>query len=872
KSNLSLFPGLAGTMAESKRFDTQSPGCLEGLFNFLALNQRLQMPKMIAYRKNNEGNSNTLRVKVPKPKNRSEKDESVPKGTNNVSPTAKVGTFIWRTLMFKKRTPRKDQKKSDSPASSPSSSRLTRSRSIHHSKCFDYVVPDELASHYRSMIESSTNEVDSFPSAPPLSLESPQGPNIQESCKSSSGKHSLNAEAPCEIVPQSSNDETEASSKPKSHDAATHHSKEFMDFLELFNAHRELFLKILHDPSLLVPLENQDQEASSSGVVPLNKSELFPRPGGSSGKRNPIFDRSDSENNRRSEIQKSSSRSKSDIEAAKVIGTRMPDGVEGSSVSLTESKSLRKSRTTSNRFKAIHKKIKDAVKENRKELARITKDGVFHKLPYGQKMAEFMKSPSSEKYVQEEKQMRRSYSIAESIDKYSTLYESISKDSKICPERISTMFEGDASLKDKKPLLSMKRITSLPEMRLYSPHQDVLPEVSDSQIVPKTHNPESGCFSSYQTDSFSICTEGNFYPDDITERTADIYSEHNYGESSLLGSLEEDLHSILRSPSIPSFARSFSHRRINSLPSFDRSFFQDRVTSFTEHSIADSEPTFEHMQLEDDEWLVKPPHSPGPYAASFKDDEWLVRPLQSSRVNTTDHEDEEWLVRTSQLSSGNAADYEDEEWLVKPVQPSSASALNSDFQFIHEFAEDAGSLHIYVNDKNEADFQYVKDILKKSGFSCGEADWYAANQPVSPVIFEEAECSCQEIDMANDEPHSVVRRMLLFDLMNEVLMDIYDSSLVTGPWHSRFDSRTRPIPMGSHVLEEVWANVSCYLSLQWKPDLTVEDIVAHDVMMKDSWMNLVYDAECLALDLEDMVVDDLLDDIVLQIVLISIDA
>ncbi|XP_040385160.1 uncharacterized protein LOC102702236 isoform X2 [Oryza brachyantha] len=774
--------------------------------------------------------------------------------------------------MFKKRTLRKDQKKSESPASSPSSSRLMRSQSIHHSKCFNYVVPDELASHYHSMIESSSNEVGSCHSAPPLLQDSPKGPIVQEPCRSSSSKHSLHAEAPCETVPLSSNDETEASSKQKSRDAASHHSKEFMDFLELFNAHRELFLKILHDPSLLAPLENQDQEASSSGAVPLNKAELFSRPGGSSGKRNPIFDRNDSENNRKSEIQKSPSRSKSDIETAKVIGTRMPGGVDGSSISLTESKSLRKSGSTSNRFKAIRKKIKDAVKENRKEIARITKDGVFHKLPYGQKVAGFMKSPSTEKYVQEDKRMRRSYSIAESIDKYSTLYESISKDSKISPERPSTAFEGDASSKDKKPPLPMKRITSLPEMRLYSPQREVLPEVSDSQIVATVYNLESGCFSSHQTDSFSICTEGNFYPDDITERAGDIYSEHNYGESALLGSLEEDLRSMLRSPSLPSFAQSFSHRRINSLPSFDRSFFQDRVTSFTEHSVADSEPTFENMQLEDDDWLVKPPHPPGPYASSLKDDEWLVRPLQSSGVNTADHEDEEWLVSTTQLSGGNAADFEDEEWLVKPVQPSNTDALNSEFQFIHEFAEDLGSLHIYVNDKNEADFQYVKDILKKSGFGCGEADWYAANQPVSPVIFEEAEFSCQEIDMANDEPHSVVRRMLLFDLINEVLMGIYDSSLVTGPWHSRFDSRTRPIPMGSHVLEEVWANVSSYLSLQWKPGLTVEDIVAHDVMMKDSWMNLVYDAECLALDLEDMVVDDLLDDIVLQIVLISIDA
>ena len=36
-------------------------------------------------------------------------------------------------------------------------------------------------------------------------------------------------------------------------------------------------------------------------------------------------------------------------------------------------------------------------------------------------------------------------------------------------------------------------------------------------------------------------------------------------------------------------------------------------------------------------------------------------------------------------------------------------------------------------------------------------------------------------------------------------------------------------------------------------------------------MNLVYDAECTALDMEDLMVEDLLDDVVIQIVLESID-
>ncbi|KAM0861886.1 hypothetical protein ACQ4PT_045602 [Festuca glaucescens] len=867
-------------MAEHRRFDKRSPGCLEGLFNFLALNQKLQMPKTIAYRKHGEINDNALRVKVPKPKSDTDKEETVSKETNIVSPTAKPNMFMWKTLMFKKKTHKKVQKKNDSHSnshanlpspsrltrsSSPSSSRLTRSSSIHHSKCFDYVVPDDLASEYQRMNELSSSETGSSHGAQQSSHESPRGPVFQESCKtcgSINGKHILDAESPCQTLPEKVPSENEVSSKQKNRDDSTRQSKEFLDFLELFNAHRELFLKILHDPSLLVPPEQQEQEASSSHGVPMSKLESFPRPGGSSGKRNPIFDRSDSEKSRRAEIQRSPSRPKGDLEGVEVISTRMPSGVEASTVSLVESRSLEKNGTTSNRFKAISKKIKDVVKDNRRELARITKDGVFHKMPYGQKMVELTKTTSTKKFVQEEKQIRRSYSIAESVDKYSTLYDSISRESKTFPERpsTSTALEDGASLNVKKSPMHMKRIISLPEMQLYSPHRNALIEVPDSRTMPKTCNIEPARSSSSKNGSTNIYTEGNYYPDDI-------YSEQNDGESAYLGSLEEDLRSILRTPSLSSFARSFSHRRINSLPSFDRSLLQDHNYSFTEHSVADSEPTFEHMQLEDDEWLVKPSQLSGECVADSKDEEWLIRPLKPSSINVTDHQDEEWVIETPHLLGANAV--EDEEWLVKPAQPLNADGLNSEFRFLQE--NDTRSLRIYVNDKNEADFQYVKDILKKSGFSCGDADWYATNQPVSPVIFEEAECSSHDLDMASDEPHSIARRMLLFDIINEVLMHIYDSSLINGPWHSRFDPRTRPIPMGSHVLEEVWANVSCYLSLQWKPNHTVDDVVAYDIMRKDNWMNLLYDVECVALDLEDLMLEDLLDDVVLQIVLISID-
>src|SRR4051812_2381460 len=102
-----------------------------------------------------------------------------------------------------------------------------RSSSIHHSKCFEYVVPDEVALEYQQMNELSANETGSSHGAPQSSHQSPRGPVFQEShrpCDSISGKHSLNAETPCETIPEKLTSENEVSSKQKSHDDSTHHS------------------------------------------------------------------------------------------------------------------------------------------------------------------------------------------------------------------------------------------------------------------------------------------------------------------------------------------------------------------------------------------------------------------------------------------------------------------------------------------------------------------------------------------------------------------------------------------------------------------------------------------------------------------------
>jgi hypothetical protein len=70
------------------------------------------------------------------------------------------------------------------------------------------------------------------------------------------------------------------------------------------------------------------------------------------------------------------------------------------------------------------------------------------------------------------------------------------------------------------------------------------------------------------------------------------------------------------------------------------------------------------------------------------------------------------------------------------------------------------------------------------------------------------------------------------------------------------------MPKGNYLVNEVWNNVSSYLSLRPELDETLDDVVGRDLTKGTGWMNLQQEEECVALELEEMIIDDLLDEII----------
>ncbi|GLT43309.1 hypothetical protein SLA2020_172690 [Shorea laevis] len=175
------------------------------------------------------------------------------------------------------------------------------------------------------------------------------------------------------------------------------------------------------------------------------------------------------------------------------------------------------------------------------------------------------------------------------------------------------------------------------------------------------------------------------------------------------------------------------------------------------------------------------------------------------------------------------------------------------------------SLHSVSDKESDACFNYVRDVLELSGFM--EYDihrtWYSPDQPLNPSLFKELEsCLHQEPECSFEENGSNCHHWLVFDLVNEALIVISHGSAVYFPKAFSFSSHICQSPKGHNILQEVWAKVSRILEFIPDPDQSLDDIVSRD-LTKDPYMNLQPEAECVALDLEDLIFDELLDEALL---------
>lgn len=173
---------------------------------------------------------------------------------------------------------------------------------------------------------------------------------------------------------------------------------------------------------------------------------------------------------------------------------------------------------------------------------------------------------------------------------------------------------------------------------------------------------------------------------------------------------------------------------------------------------------------------------------------------------------------------------------------------------------------IEVDASNQAAFNYVRKVLELSGFTGHQSlgMWYSDNQPVDPSVYDELEgCLLLDPDCSGNGEGGQCNHLLLFDIINEGLLEIFARSYSYYPRPLSSLSNVHPVPVGENVLYKVWTLISCYLnstSFELYPSL--DYYVSKDLAKYDGWMNLQFDSECVGLELDDLLFDDLLEEII----------
>lgn len=173
-----------------------------------------------------------------------------------------------------------------------------------------------------------------------------------------------------------------------------------------------------------------------------------------------------------------------------------------------------------------------------------------------------------------------------------------------------------------------------------------------------------------------------------------------------------------------------------------------------------------------------------------------------------------------------------------------------------------------VDTFSEAEFNYVKDVLELSGLSTSHESlftWFSHDQPLDPTVYDELEgCLLFDPESSGNEESSGAHcnHLVLFDLINEVLIEIFGRSYSYYPKPLSSLCHLYPIPVGDQVLREVWTLIKWHLKLNSELDPSLDYYVSRDMEKSDGWMNLQFDSECVGFELDDLIFDDLLTEII----------
>ncbi|XVE96875.1 hypothetical protein REPUB_Repub02eG0261200 [Reevesia pubescens] len=681
-------------------------------------------------------------------------------------------------------------------------------------------------------------------------------------------------------------------SKDPTKDASAYQSKYLMDALDIINMNKGFLLTILQDPGSPLAQHFHKQQAISAKMG-VKKSETFPSPGSSSSRGS--IPRSQKQKQdatglhakeKESDVsfdgQKSPDHESTEDICAKsmalIAADHRADGIHKLNQSKAEmadispsgsSHHLKQSggnKVAKKRFKHLKQNIKHAIKEIKKERHRIAMDAFLHKIPHKKGFSKdltkdivdhfkipsrirdvFSESSTRNRRMQHE---RRASSFKESMDRYTQLYESsFNKEAKEHnSRRIQERREEEMALPRWRAPKSLGRILSSPELYSYESEDS---SDSFSSDVPIT--------VANSTLSISSLTEQKIL--DLSE-ALDYRSQDTLGK----GESEENMIGTRETHSVSS-----EQLALNS--STDSKTIAQVGKTSDESGRGDNDSESEQDSKPETVPITKQEEPSSPLL-DFNFEGQIASPEEISK--SQDYSSLSFYLHVSWLEADlelkQSQGFPTELDFLADVQhelgdtPEEAEGI-LEFEKVEALRKDSDTDllkdEVDTNDKHK--FTYVRDVLELSGFSGNETlgTWHADDQPLDPLVYEEVRgCIFCDPHCSGDEAVGYCNHPLLFDLINEVLMELYERSYNYCPRHLSSLCHIRTTPVGHRVLKEVWANISWYLSYESGFDKPLDYVASRDLTRNDGWMNLQFESECLGLELEELIFNDLLEELI----------
>ncbi|TXG50524.1 hypothetical protein EZV62_023048 [Acer yangbiense] len=158
-----------------------------------------------------------------------------------------------------------------------------------------------------------------------------------------------------------------------------------------------------------------------------------------------------------------------------------------------------------------------------------------------------------------------------------------------------------------------------------------------------------------------------------------------------------------------------------------------------------------------------------------------------------------------------------------------------------------------VMDEHEPLSKYVRELLQVSGINWDELSikYYSSpEQLLESSLFDQVEALPDQ--SCADDPK------LLFDYVNEVLLEVYHCHFSCSPWSSLVKTKLQPILSLKDVHYEIMKCVNWDFLSQQRPSLTLQQLVEKDLAKSGTWMDILgIDTERAISELVDSVLEKL---------------